>query len=140
MPSQEKLLAWEQCPRHCCRCSDSRRSGSRRRSLQNPRNDVKCWSLPPLIAYFLLPCANLGRSLSGVADAPNRTRSIVAHQQRPVRSCGYTDWSPPDTFIVHYKPGEKILVLAAGVAGLVEWNANHFISPARRNPPPAAFP
>src|ERR1700681_287193 len=66
-------------------------------------------------------------SFSGVNDAPDRTRAIVAHEQGAVRRDGKAHGPPPDAFVVDHKPGEKVLVLSSRMPSLVQRHANDFI-------------
>src|SRR5579863_4772705 len=51
-------------------------------------------------------------SLLDVADPPDRFRSVICNQQRPIGSDGHADRPSPDVAIVHHEPGHEIFVLA----------------------------
>src|SRR5882724_4607294 len=70
-----------------------------------------------------------------VADAPDRVRAVVAHQQRSVLSHRNPDGPTPDVSVVHYKSGQEIFVLAAGPARLVQRHADYFITDSHRPVP-----
>src|ERR1700722_16089336 len=71
----------------------------------------------------------------GVCDAPDGIRSVVRHQQRSVGCHRRSYRPPPDFAVVERKASQEILVVAAGMACLVERNANHFIARARGTVP-----
>src|SRR5271168_1245053 len=68
------------------------------------------------------------RSLPGVADSPDRVRTVVAHQQRTIRSHGYTYGTSPDVAIRQYEAGEEVFILTAGMSGLMQRHADHLIA------------
>src|ERR1700729_815333 len=70
-----------------------------------------------------------------VCDAPDGIRSVVRHQQRSVGRHGHSHRPPPNFAVVEHKASQEILIVAAGMACLVERNANHFIARARGTVP-----
>src|SRR5437660_3946062 len=108
-------------------------------------------ALNTLITRLLLRCAlrtaacstvagmvSLIRAFVGsarVADAPDGVRAVIGYQQRSVMSYSDADRPAPHVSIVDYKSGDKIFILAARSACLVERHADHFISGAHRSIP-----
>src|SRR5580700_10197807 len=74
-----------------------------------------------------------------VAYSPKRVRSVVAHQKRTIRSHRYTDGTAPGVAIGQHEAGEEVFILAAGVAGLVQRNANHLVADPHRFVPGAVL-
>ena len=78
------------------------------------------------IPFILVP--STGCLLSGVRNAPNRTRAIIAHQERTVRCRRNSDWPAPNAFVIHHKAGQKIFIFARRVPRLVERDTNQLIA------------
>src|ERR1700720_2072901 len=74
-----------------------------------------------------------------VADAPNGVRTVIGHEERAIRSHGDADRASPDVAVVDHEPSDKILVLAAGTAGLVHGDADHLVASADGTVPRAVF-
>src|SRR6266481_7855211 len=79
------------------------------------------------------------RVAARVADPPDGIRAVIGDKQRAIRGHGDADGASPDVAVVYYKPGDEVLVLAAGTAGLVHGDANHFIAGADGAVPGAVF-
>jgi len=77
--------------------------------------------------------------LAGVADSPDGVGAVVAYQQGAVGGYGGADGAAPDVAVGEDEAGEEILILAGGVAGLVQRNANDFVSGANGFVPGAVF-
>ena len=72
----------------------------------------------------------LHRIRAGVNNAPDGIRTVITDQHRSILSHRDPHRSSPDVPIVDHESGQEILVLAAGMTGLVQGHAYHFISGA----------
>ena len=79
------------------------------------------------------------RLLSRVADPPDAIAAVVGDQQRAVRRDRDADRAAPDVPVVDDEAGHEVLVFAAGVAGLVQRDANQLVADADRAVPRAVF-
>src|SRR5579862_6115374 len=73
---------------------------------------------------------SVSASLSDVADAPDRLRSVVADHQCAVVRDGDADRTSPDLAIGGHETGDEILVFAGGLS-VLDGHANDLISGAR---------
>src|SRR5258708_2175895 len=79
------------------------------------------------------------RVAARVAAPPDGIRAVIGDKQRAIRGHGDADGASPDVAVVYYKPGDEVLVLAAGTAGLLHGDADHFIAGADGAVPGAAL-
>src|SRR5271155_707654 len=79
------------------------------------------------------------RSLSRIADSPDRVRTVVADQQRTIGRHGHAYRTSPHVAIRQDEPGEEVFILAAGMSGLVQRHADHLIAHAHRSVPGAVL-
>ena len=77
--------------------------------------------------------------LTRIGNSPDRTETIVAHEQRSVWGYGDPDRAAPSVAIVHDKAGDEVLIFPARSSRLMQWNANDFVSQAHRFIPGSVF-
>src|SRR6185437_3740415 len=75
---------------------------------------------------------------SGVADAPDGARAVVADEQRAVVHHGDRDRTSPDFAVRRDETGDEVLVFTGGFA-MLDRNANHFVAGALLLVPRAVF-
>src|SRR6266852_5377743 len=78
-------------------------------------------------------------SLPAIADPPDRVRSVVAHQQRAIRTHRYAYRPSPHVAVREHEACQEVFVLAAGVAGLVQRHADYLVAHAHRLVPRAVL-
>src|SRR6516162_11842298 len=64
-----------------------------------------------------------------VAYPPDRSRTVVSHEQRSILADGDTHGTSPDVAALGYEAGQEVFVFACGMP-ILERHADHFVTGA----------